>query len=134
MKGYYIHICIRNCETRAVTNDEHSSDKSTLPKYRPKKAREHADVTSVRSPLFKHRPLDFLSLSLSPFNEVAPGQQPDFSTRKTRSHGAPQSNRVETRDQTFVIRTDTAEMSTGTINAAPRCNACPTGTMGIPSD
>lgn len=75
-----------------------------------------------------------LSLCLSLFNEVAPGQQPNFSTRKTRSHGAPQSNRVETRDQTFVIRTDAAEMSTGTINAAPRCNACPTGTMGIPSD
>lgn len=119
-----------------MTNDERNGDKSTLPKYRPKKAREPADVTSVRSPLFKHRPRDFLSLSLSLsiFNEVAPGQQPNFSTRKTRSHGAPQSNRVETRDQTFVIRTDAAEMSTGTINAAPRCNACPTGTMGIPSD
>lgn len=48
-----------------MTNDEHNSDKSTLPKYRPKKAREPADVTSVRSPLFKHRPRDFLSLSLS---------------------------------------------------------------------
>lgn len=134
MKGYYIHIyvyeTVRHVQWRMTNITAINQHFRSI--VRKKRASPQMLLPFVLRCLNTVHGISSLSLSL--FNEIAPGQQPDFSTRKTRSHGAPQSNRVETRDQTFVIRTDAAEMSTGTINAAPRCIACPTGTMGIPSD